>query len=37
MRDGEIVSPEKDPQLTGAKIRPPCEPVLPPFGDKQHG
>jgi putative ABC transport system ATP-binding protein len=37
MRDGEIVSPEKDPQWTGAKINPPCEPIRPPAGDKQHG
>src|SRR5580704_3183402 len=37
MRDGEIVSPEKDPQWTGAKNTPPCEPIGSPSGDKQHG
>ena len=37
MRDGEIVSPEKDPQWTGAQNTPPCEPIGSPSGDKQHG
>jgi hypothetical protein len=37
MRDGEIVSPENDPQWTGAKMNPSREPVAPTSGDKQHG